>query len=161
MSTWCRIYVGGPWLSGMLFDDWYQQVWLGPNQWFHDHYNNVKISDGVSTHRRLDCLLNRMFRCKLKITSKLRVTGLCEGNPPVTGGFPPQRASYAENVFIWWRYHDWDCHHYLLPTSHSIENSRCVIYTYMCRNTDIGQQICQPDSCSIWCFRSSENGLSQ
>ena len=30
-------------------------------------------------------------------TSKLRVTGLCEGNSPVTGEFPAQRASNAEN----------------------------------------------------------------
>ena len=28
------------------------------------------------------------------------------GNPPVTGGFPSQRASNAENVSIWWRHHD-------------------------------------------------------
>ena len=28
---------------------------------------------------------------------------LCDGNPPVTGGFPSQRASNTENVFIWWR----------------------------------------------------------
>ena len=36
-----------------------------------------------------------------KKTSKLRVTGLCAGNSPVTGEFPAQRASKAENVFIW------------------------------------------------------------
>ena len=30
--------------------------------------------------------------------SKLRVTGLCEGNSPVTGVFPTQRASNAETV---------------------------------------------------------------
>ena len=40
-----------------------------------------------------------------KETSKLRVTGLCEGNSPVTGEFPAQRASNAENVSIWWRHH--------------------------------------------------------
>ena len=28
------------------------------------------------------------------------------GNPPVTGKFPTQRASYAENVSIWWRHHE-------------------------------------------------------
>ena len=28
-----------------------------------------------------------------------------ERNPPVTGGFPSQRASNAENVSIWWRQH--------------------------------------------------------
>ena len=33
-------------------------------------------------------------------TSQLHVTGLCAGNSPVTGEFPAQRASYAENVSI-------------------------------------------------------------
>ena len=40
-------------------------------------------------------------------TAKLRVTGLCEGNSPVTGEFPAQRAGNAENVPIWWRHHDY------------------------------------------------------
>ena len=44
-------------------------------------------------------------RRKSKKTSKLRVTGLCAGNSPVTGEFPAQRASNAENVSIWWRHH--------------------------------------------------------
>ena len=39
-------------------------------------------------------------------TSKLRVTGLCEGNSPVTDEFPAQRASNAENGSIWWRHHE-------------------------------------------------------
>ena len=38
--------------------------------------------DGVSDHRRLDCLLNPLFRRRSKKTSKLRVTGLCGGNSP-------------------------------------------------------------------------------
>ena len=54
----------------------------------------------VSNHRRLDCLPNHLFRCISKKTSKLRVTGLCEGKPPVTSGFPSQRASNTENVSI-------------------------------------------------------------
>ena len=37
--------------------------------------------------------------------SKLRVTGLCADNSPVTGEFPTQKASYAENASIWWRHH--------------------------------------------------------
>ena len=68
-------------------------------QWRHNG------RDGVSTHRRLGCLLNRFFRLRSKKTSKLRVTGLCAGNSPVTGDFPAQRASNAENVSIWWRHH--------------------------------------------------------
>ena len=54
--------------------------------------------DGVSNHRRLLCWLNRLFWLRSKKTSKVRVTGLCEGKPPVT--------SNAENVSIWWRHHD-------------------------------------------------------
>ena len=35
--------------------------------------------DDVSNHQPHDCLLNRLFRRRSKKTSKLRVTGLCEG----------------------------------------------------------------------------------
>ena len=61
--------------------------------------------DGVSNHRHVDGLPNRSFSRKSKKTSKLRVTGHCEGNSPMTGESPSQRASYAENVSIWWRHH--------------------------------------------------------
>ena len=67
-------------------------------QWRHNG------CDGVSNHQSRDCLLNRLFRHRSKKTSKLRVTGLCEGNSPVTGEFPAQRASNVENIF-WWRHH--------------------------------------------------------
>ena len=49
-------------------------------------------------------ILSYLGRWSKKI-SKLRVTGLCEGNSPMTSEFPAQRASNAENVFIWWRHH--------------------------------------------------------
>ena len=39
-------------------------------------------------------------------TSKLRVTGLCAGNSPVSADFPAQMSINAENVSIWWRHHD-------------------------------------------------------
>ena len=58
----------------------------------------------VSNHQPHDYLLNRLFRRRSKMTWKLRVTGLCAGNSPVTGEFPAQRASNAENVSIWWRH---------------------------------------------------------
>ena len=69
-------------------------------QWRHNE------RDGVSNHQPHDCLLNRLFRRRSKKTSKLRVTGLCEGNSPVTGEFPSHRASNEENVPIRWRYHE-------------------------------------------------------
>ena len=61
--------------------------------------------DGVSNHQPHGCLLNRLFRHRSKITSKLRVTGLCAGNSPGTGEFPAQMASNAENASVWWRHH--------------------------------------------------------
>ena len=64
------------------------------------------MHDGVSIHRHHDCLPNCLFRRRSKKPSKLRVTGLCVGNSPVTGEFPAQRASNAEKVFIWWRHHE-------------------------------------------------------
>ena len=60
---------------------------------------------GISTYQPRHCLLNRLFMRRSKKTSKLRVTGLWTGNSPVTGEFPTQMASNAENVSIWWRHH--------------------------------------------------------
>ena len=57
-------------------------------------------SHDVSNYRRLDCLLYRLFTRRPKKPPKLRITGLCEGNSPVTGEFPAQKASDAENGSI-------------------------------------------------------------
>ena len=65
-------------------------------QWHHNG------RDGISNHQPHDCLLNRLFRRRSKKTFKLRVTGLCARNSPVTGEFPAQMASNAENVSIMW-----------------------------------------------------------
>ena len=72
-------------------------------QWCHNERN------GISNHWCLDCLLNHLFRCRSKKSLKFCVTGLCEGNPMVTGGFPSQRVSNAENVSIWWCHHGLHC----------------------------------------------------
>ena len=69
-------------------------------QWRHDERN------GVSNHRHVHCLLNHLFGRRSKKTSKPRVTGLCKGNQPVTGEFPSNRASDAENISIWWCHHE-------------------------------------------------------
>ena len=61
--------------------------------------------NAVSNYQRLDWLLNRLFMRRLKKTSKLRVTGFCEGNSRVVGEFPALRASNAETASIWWRHH--------------------------------------------------------
>ena len=61
---------------------------------------------GVSKHQTHECLLSSLPRRRSKKRSKLHVIGLFEGNSPVTGKFPAQRASNAENAFISWRHHD-------------------------------------------------------
>ena len=62
------------------------------------HYNDVIMSVMASQITSLTATI--YSRRRSKATSKLRVTGLCEGNSPVTGEFPAQRASNAENVSI-------------------------------------------------------------
>ena len=95
-------------------------------QWRHNEHN------GVSNHQPHDCLLSRIFRRRSKKRLKLRVTGLCEGNSPVTGEFPTQRASYAENVFIWWRHHN--ITHFVSP---QCLNRLSVSRTYQHLSTDL------------------------
>ena len=83
--------------------------------------------DGVSNHQPRYYLLNCSFRRRSKKTSKLRVTGLCAGNSPVTGEFPAQRASNAENVSIWWRYHVYKWTSYR-KISWSLEAARLFVW---------------------------------
>ena len=73
--------------------------YVRPLRWRHNG------RDSVSNHQPHHCLLSRLFRRRSKKTSKLRVTGLCVGNSPLTGEFPAQMASSAKNVSIWWRHH--------------------------------------------------------
>ena len=111
------------------------------------HHNG---RDSVSNHQPHDCLLNRLSRRRSKKTSKLRVTGLCAGNSPVPGEFLAQRASNAENVFIWWRHHGnphnmmksackdimhgdvmpWECFPYYWPF---VRGANCaVLWCFLC-----------------------------
>ena len=56
---------------------WYELMMYLMN---YQHYSDVIINDkryGVSNHRCLDCLLNRLFKRRSSIA-------FCEGNPPVT-----------------------------------------------------------------------------
>ena len=63
-------------------------------QWRHNERN------GDSNHR---CSFVGSGEDKKK-TSKLRVTGLCAGNSPMTGD--PKKASNAKNVSTWWHHHE-------------------------------------------------------
>ena len=102
----------------------------------------------VSNHQPHDCLLNRSFRRRSKKTSKLRVTGLCEGNSPGTGEFLAQRASNAENVSIWWRHHVYFLlysprrHGEQLPLKASlIKNKKQIISAHKCKSLLYSQEM--------------------
>ena len=75
-------------------------------------FNSISVSKGLSTLRLghkgnygvssdqpHNCLPNRLFRFKWMKTPTLCVTGLCEGNSPVTSEFPTQKVSQPE-VFL-------------------------------------------------------------
>ena len=80
-------------------------------QWRHNG------CDSASNHQPHDCLLKLLFSRRSKKTSKfltwwrhqmesfVPLLALCEGNSPVTGEFPSQRASNGTNDSIWWRHH--------------------------------------------------------
>ena len=56
---------------------------------------------GFSNHRSIECLFNSLFRLTTKEHQMSALLSICEGNPPVTGGFPAQRDNNAKNVCIW------------------------------------------------------------
>ena len=75
--------------------------------WQRNHYDESHNGrDSVSNHQPHHCLPNRLFRRRIKRPSKLRITGLCAGNSPVTDEVTAQMASNAENFSIWWRHHE-------------------------------------------------------
>ena len=106
MMAWCgpatSHYLNQWWLASLLTHICVTRPqWCGGSlRWRHN------ARDSVSNHQPHDCLLNRLFRCKLKKTPKLHLTGLCAGNSSGTGEFHAQMASYVENVSIWWCHHD-------------------------------------------------------
>ena len=69
-------------------------------QWRHNERDGVSIT-GISTVYSTVC-----SEADQPKTPKPRGIRLCEGNLPVTGGFPAQRASNVENVSMWLRHHD-------------------------------------------------------
>ena len=69
------------------------------------HYGDVIMDAMASQITSLTIVYSTVYSGRWKKTSKLRVTGLCEGNSPVTGEFPAQMVSEMKNASIWWRHH--------------------------------------------------------
>ena len=106
---------------------WLQSC-IKPLQWRHNG------RDGVLNHQPHDCLFSHLFRRRSKKISKPRVAGLCAGNSPVTGEFPAQMASNAENVSFWWRHHALKCtyvHKYCIKWIRLIDHSQRVCISWI------------------------------
>ena len=82
---------------------------------FSSHYSGVIMSAMASQITSLTIVYSTVYSKK---TPKLRITGLCDGNSPVIGEFPAQKASNAEDVSIWWHHHE----HLLQYWKTSLEN---------------------------------------
>ena len=95
---------------------WYWPI-VTPHQVGCCHYSDVIVGTMASQITSPTIVYSIVYSgTNQRKTSKLRVTGLCEGNSPVTGEFPAQRASDAENVSIWWR------HHAISRSQHQMDN---------------------------------------
>ena len=81
-----------------------------------DHYSDVIIGAVASQITSLTIVYSSVYSgADQKKISKVLVTGLWVGNSPVTGDFPAQMASNAENVQFhdivilivtsWWAWH--------------------------------------------------------
>ena len=69
---------------------------FGPTLGRPSHYNDVIMGAMASQITSLTIVYSNDYSGANKKTPKLRVTGFCAGNSPVTGEFPAQRASNAE-----------------------------------------------------------------
>ena len=103
-----------PWYTSLSCNTSCAYKWLpiticAVSLWRHSNTTSLhwrhNDHDGVSNHQPHGCSLNR-FQTQIKENIKApRHWPLC-GEFTGTGEFPAQRASYAENVSIWWRHHD-------------------------------------------------------
>ena len=103
-SSWpiCNIYT---------YENWIEIIWIVACRLFSAkrlslHYSDYIMSAMASQITGVSSVYWTFFIWrKSKKTSKLRVSGLCKGNSPVTDEFPAQMASNAEKVSIWCRHH--------------------------------------------------------
>ena len=107
------------------------------------HYSDVITSAMASQITTLTIVYSTVCSGADKKTSKLRVTGLCEGNSPMTGEFPAQRASNAEIFSILWRYHMiiWMCV-YICAFAHYRMTAHVCAFAHICTSLHISIRSC-------------------
>ena len=83
----------------------YSEPCFNATQIYFPMYSHMNV-----TSNSTGFFFNNCFRLSTKKRSNLYTnTGsFWIHHPPVTVGFPPQRATNAESISIWWQYHVWD-----------------------------------------------------
>ena len=106
----CEFHVPRQNLYGLCI--WYSftnarifRVEVGSKQSVHHSYRVFHYSDVIMRTMASPSFTQLLFQTQMKGKPKLRITGLCAGNSPVTGEFPAQKACNAENISFWWRHH--------------------------------------------------------
>ena len=69
------------------------------------HYGDVIWASWRLKPQAIRQFIQQFAQDFIKENFKAVLLALCEGNPPVTGGFPSQRTCDAEEVSISWRHH--------------------------------------------------------
>ena len=73
--------------------------------WYMYHYNDVIVNAMASQITSLTIVYSTVYsRRRSKKTSKLRVTGRCEGNSPVNGEFPFVMQISRGSFWVWARW---------------------------------------------------------
>ena len=94
--------------SSFVLDQWWRIVYCPSIMTFEnttDFSQENKLGD-YSVRWRLKSPASQLFAqpfVQAQIKQNIKAT---RDWPPVTGGFPSQRLSNAENVSIWWRHHE-------------------------------------------------------
>ena len=112
----------------------------------------------ASNHQPSDYLLNRFFKAQMEENIKAPRHWPLGGNSPVTGEFPAQKASNAENVSIWLCHHvsscacdpaiDWPMNLTVLP---NIKHRSICLYRY-CSNDENGLRIVHSLISKCWFY---------
>ena len=130
-------------LSTINFESWRLSIFYYDNflcrQWRQSWHHDNDALQWRHNECRLYCLLNRLLRSRSKKLSKLPVT-----DPPVTDGFPSQRASDEEMFFsisLHWHHND---------TIASQITSLTVVYSTVYSDADQRKHQCSASLAFVW-----------
>ena len=127
---------------------WYCCCYVAFFPWFLFHFSlqwrhNERY--GVSNHRCLEGLLDLLFRRRSKKTSKLRVTGRCEGNSPVNSphkGHVTWKMFSFDDVIVYFYYKSHN-EHASYPKIHTTQKRNVHISVIYGVWWDMGQAHCE------------------